>query len=241
MNARELLKAGRLNDAIQALASEVRDNPADVQRRTFLFELLCFAGEYDRASKHLQILADSGPQSQMGALLYTGALHADRTRQEMFEKREFPNSTGAASSVPLTGTLNGKPFESITDGDPRIGARLEVIVAGSYMWLPYEHIVSVEIPAPKRLRDLLWSPAVVHTGRAFQGREMGEVLLPVLTPLAWKHPEDNVRLGRTTVWEEAEGIDEPVPVGQKMFLVDGEEVPLLELRKLEFAAPPPVQ
>ena len=33
---------------------------------------------------------------------------------------------------------------------------------------------------------------------------------------------------------EIEG-GEPIPLGQKLFLVDGEEFPLLEVRKIEFA------
>jgi type VI secretion system protein ImpE len=42
-----------------------------------------------------------------------------------------------------------------------------------------------------------------------------------------------VRLGRATVWEESpEG---ELPAGQKMFLVDDEEFPLLELRQLQFS------
>ena len=35
MNARELYKAGKLNEAVQALSAELRDNPTDAQRRTF--------------------------------------------------------------------------------------------------------------------------------------------------------------------------------------------------------------
>ncbi len=42
------------------------------------------------------------------------------------------------------------------------------------------------------------------------------------------------RLGRSTVWEEDGG--EPVPFGMKMLLVDGEDVPILEIRRLEIAA-----
>src|SRR5690606_2155784 len=53
MTAKQLFQAGQLNEAMKALAAEVRDNPTDPRRRTFLFELLCFAGEYDRAEKHL--------------------------------------------------------------------------------------------------------------------------------------------------------------------------------------------
>jgi len=44
-----------------ALLAELRDNPTDARRRTFLFELLCFAGEYERADKQLEVLAQAGP------------------------------------------------------------------------------------------------------------------------------------------------------------------------------------
>lgn len=67
--------------------------------------------------------------------------------------------------------------------------------------------------------------------------ELGEVLLPVLCPLSWKHSDDAVRLGRSTVWEEGgEGEPEFVPFGQKMFFIDGQEVPILELGRIELAA-----
>jgi type VI secretion system protein ImpE len=85
MNGAELYRAGRLEEAIDALGAAVRDNPTDAQRRTFLFELLCFAGNYDRAEKQLDALARNGQDAEMGALVYRGALHADRIRQSMFE------------------------------------------------------------------------------------------------------------------------------------------------------------
>jgi type VI secretion system protein ImpE len=235
MTAGQLLKAGKLNEAVQALSAELRDNPADTQRRTFLFELLCFSGAYDRAEKHLDILAQANKDSQLGALLYAGALSADRTRSEMFQKKEYPQ-TGAESEIaPLSGTLNGKPFSFFEDADPRLGTKLEVFAAGNYMWLPMEHIASIEMEAPKRLRDLLWIPALVRTGEAFKGRELGEVLLPVLTPLAYAEADDAVRLGRITEWRELEG-GLAAPAGQKCFLAD-DEIPILEIRSLEFHAP----
>ena len=233
MTARELYHAGQLGAAIQALGAELRDNPMDARRRTFLFELLCFAGEYDRAVKHLDVLASSGPDAATGALLYRAALNADQMRSDLFSKRDYPEIHEAA---PVSGTLNGTPFEAIEDADPRIGPRLEIYAAGQCMWLPLAHIASIEIEAPKRLRDLLWIPALVRTGPAFKGTELGEVLLPVLCPLSFRHADDAVRLGRTTVWEEQEAGDS-IPFGQKMLLVDGEDFPLLELRHLEITAP----
>jgi type VI secretion system protein ImpE len=229
MTARELYQAGRLGEAIQALNAELRDNPADTQRRTFLFELLCFAGNYDRAEKQLDILAQEGSNAQMGALLYRGALNAERTRCELFLQG---NTTPTDTKVAATGVWNGRPFAQIEDADPRIGPRLEMFAAGQYLWVRFDHIASIEMEAPMRLRDLLWIPAKVRTGPAFRGRELGEVLLPVLTPLSFREEDDALKLGRATEWRELPS-GETAPVGQKLLLIDGEEAPFLELRRLE--------
>lgn len=235
MNPQELYRAGRLTDAIKALSAEVRDNPTDTRRRIFLFELLCFAGEYERADKQLEVLAQAGPDSEVGVLLYRSALYAERQRHDLFSRGEFLRQ----QDEPLFergGVANGKPFTFLADADPRLGARLELFAAGNYLLLPLEHVASIQIPPPRRLRDLLWTPAVVRTTAAFKGTELGEVLLPVLAPFSWKHTDEAVRLGRLTVWEKHEGYDHQVPFGQKMWLVDEEEIPFLELRALEFNA-----
>jgi type VI secretion system protein ImpE len=234
MTARELYQAGKLDAAIQALIAELRDNPGDEKRRTFLFELLCFAGEYDRAEKHLNVLAGGGMEAATGALLYQAAMAGERTRHELFAKREFP---AASETGGVSGVLNGQPFESIEDADPRIGPRLEIFAAGDYMWLPLAHVASIEMQAPRRLRDLLWIPALVRTGPAFKGRELGEVLVPAVSPFSHRNSDDAVRLGRLTVWQEEEGAQ--VPVGAKMLLVDGEDFPLLEVRTIEITAAEP--
>jgi type VI secretion system protein ImpE len=233
MNPRQLFQAGKLNEAIQALNAEVRDNPTDARRRTFLFELLCFAGDYVRAEKQLHILVQENRQAEMGGIVLFSVLHAERSRQDLFEKKDFPQAGGSDQAV--TGKLNGAPFSDLEDADPRIGRRLEVFAAGAYLWIPFEHITSLEVEKPVKLRDLLWIPALVRTGPAFRDKELGEVLLPVLTPAAWRDADDQVRLGRITDWREEDG--EVVPAGQKLLLADGEEIPLLEIRKLEFEAP----
>jgi len=229
MNAAELYRDGRLDEAIEALGAALRDDPSDTRRRTFLFELLCFAGSYDRAEKQLDVLAREGRDAEMGSLLYRGAIHAERLRQQMFEPGGLPPSTGPAPLV--SGTLNGTAFSALEDGDPRIGARLELFVAGQYTWLPLAQLESVQIEPPKRLRDLLWAPVVVRAAAGAAHMDMGEVLMPVLTPAAWKHADPQVRLGRVTEVEDlADGT--AVPVGQKLLLMDGSEVPLLEIREL---------
>jgi type VI secretion system protein ImpE len=230
MTAKQLFDAGKVREAEKTLSAYLRDHPMDVAQRTFLFELLCFSGQYDRAEKQLGVLAKGNGEAELGAVLYYSALHAEKIRHELFQKQEYPK-TAVANSSP--GTLNGKPFESIRDADPDIGPRLEVFAAGAYLWIPFEHIASVEMAAPRRLRDTLWAPALVRTGPSFKGTELGEVLIPVIYPFSWKSPDETVWLGRATDWAPDDQGQE-YPSGQKLFLVDGEEVPLLEVRSLEF-------
>jgi type VI secretion system protein ImpE len=102
------------------------------------------------------------------------------------------------------------------------------------MWIPFGLLNSIEIAPPKRLRDLLWLPAKIRTSDKYEERELGEVLLPVLTPFASQHANANVRLGRATLWEETpEG--ETIPVGQKLLLADDDELPILEVRSVKIA------
>lgn len=233
MNPLELYQAGRLMDAMKALSAELRDNPTDARRRTFLFELLCFAGEWERADKQLEVLGQAGPESEMGVLLYRSALFAERQRHDLFQRGELPPEQ-EDTEAERNGVVNDKPFTYFADADPRIGARLELFAAGNYLLLPIEHVASIQIPPPKRLRDLIWTPAAVRTTPSFKGSELGEVLLPVLAPFSWRHPEEAVRLGRMTVWEKADGAEFQIPFGQKAWQVDDEDVPFLELRALEF-------
>jgi type VI secretion system protein ImpE len=227
----QLLAAAKLKEAIESLGAEIRQHPTDARLRTFLFELLAFAGEFDRAEKHLTVLAQTSRDADLGALLYRSALSGERQRQQIFKERSYPAAVGSTGP----GTLNGKPFQTIEDADPRIGARLEIFVAGEYVWLPFEHVGSVIIEPPRLFRDLIWATARVVTGPSFQGRELGEVIVPVLYPQSFQHARDEVKLGRATEWEDTPG--GPVPFGQKMLLVDGEEmVPYLEIRHLQFVS-----
>lgn len=230
MDALSLYRAGKLREAIEALGDELKKQPLDAKRRIFLFELLCFAGDYDRAEKHLNVVSDSSPQASAGAMLYRSALHAERERQDMFARGALP--MGSAHPSPA-GELNGTKFTGLTDADPRIGANLEVFIAGSYTWIPFAYIEAIETEPPKRLRDLLWLPAVLHTTAEFRLQDLGEVLLPVIAPLSWKDADESVQLGRTTVWKDDPEYGQ-LPAGQKLVLFGDEEQPFLEIRKLTF-------
>jgi type VI secretion system protein ImpE len=228
----DAFRAGRLSEAVEALGIELRHHPADAQRRAFLFELLCFSGQYERAVKQLDVLGQGSKEAELGALLYKGAIRAQRERDALFADGAFP----LTSAPPVRGTLNGRPFTSLADADSRIGARLECFAAGKYLWLPLSHVATVSMAPPRALRDTLWPSVRISTGPEFRGMELGEVLLPVIAAGTSTHPDDDIRLGRVTDWLKLDdGRD--APVGLKLWLVDGEEFPLLELRELTIASP----
>jgi type VI secretion system protein ImpE len=230
VEAERLYKEGKLGEAISSLQEELRSNPRDVPRRTFLFELLLFQGEFERARKQLDVIETADPASYLGTAYHKQLLSAEGRRQEMFRKGDLPDWD--EDEEPVSGTLNGKAFSSLYDSDPRIGPRLEMFAGGQYVWVPFSELAAVRVSPPKLLRDLYWASAEVES-RARVEDEAREVLLPVMAALSWQNSDEMVRLGRVTEWAETDSGAE-VPSGQKILLVDDEEFPFLELRELIF-------
>src|SRR3954447_9953697 len=144
MDAQQLFRAGKLHQAISALNVALEQNPADLRNRTFLFELLCFAGEFDAAERQLSCLerADS-TRSTLGVLLYKSVINAEKARQHIFHARTYPAPPAAGTVLGVSGKLNGREFLRLTDPDPRIGDQLEVFVAGDYLWIALRDLVAV--------------------------------------------------------------------------------------------------
>jgi protein involved in temperature-dependent protein secretion len=86
------------------------------------------------------------------------------------------------------------------------------------------------------LRDLLWRPAFIRTASSFKGTELGEVLLPANFAFSYKHPDDQVKLGRCTVWDTSG--EDPIPYGQKTFLIDNVDYSIMELQSVQFNQDP---
>src|SRR3954469_16288858 len=91
--AEELYRAGKLTEAIGSLQNYLRDHPSDKKARSFLFELLCFAGEWQRARKHLAILGEQSNESKYGIAFYLAALGAEEERQAFYDGGGAPAPT----------------------------------------------------------------------------------------------------------------------------------------------------
>ncbi len=90
MDARQLYRAGRLNEAIDAMNGEVRKKPADIVARGFLAELLAIVGNFDRADAQLEIVTNQSPEAGVGVSLIRQLLRAAKSRQEFFSEGRVP-------------------------------------------------------------------------------------------------------------------------------------------------------
>src|SRR5215471_3883568 len=88
---RELYERGELKAAIDATGQELKSNPADVSRRIFLFELLCFAGEWDRAEKQIDAIGSQSPEAAIGVAAYRDCIVAERKRARLFTEALAPH------------------------------------------------------------------------------------------------------------------------------------------------------
>ena len=91
---KELLREGRLFDALEAAKREVRSNPVDISLRYCLFELVCATGDWNRCKAQLETLMSLGgdPSSGIGILADLNAsIERDRCWAGDFKPRWIGN------------------------------------------------------------------------------------------------------------------------------------------------------
>ena len=252
----DLLKAGRLSEALGRVAEEVKAKPGDLAARTFFFELLLLNGDLDRAAKQLDVLANE--TGEMGSL-YLGAIQAERERRSFFHGGPRPKLLGDPSHArpyleavesyaagqsaaaldrlqgveadsSLRALLNGGEVRDLNDSHDLLGPFLEIVVDNHYAWVPWGSIQSLTIPEPQYLRNTVWTPAALslHTG------DQGQVLIFSLYVDSHLQEED-IKLGRRTIWEQdAAGFT--IAYGQKVIATEERDWPILEIRSVEVDA-----
>src|SRR5215469_1701748 len=103
MNASDFFQAGKLQDAINAQVQEVKAHPADQSKRLFLFELLAFAGDLDRARRQIEALTYTEPELVAGVLNYKNLLNSEESRRKLFRDGVRRNSSAKRRSTPTGG------------------------------------------------------------------------------------------------------------------------------------------
>jgi type VI secretion system protein ImpE len=264
MGAKELFDAGNLSGALDQLTQEVKSNPRDLRRRIFLFELLCFTADYQRAERQLDAIAQTSDdvKVEMGAQVYRNALQAEKARHAFFTGAnrlpsffsEPPNY--AAFHIEAMNHLRENRFEELEDvlsksekiykppKGKRDGSAFENFTDGDDLIGPFlEVFVQAEyfwLPLDQIKRLEIRPPRTLRdliwipASIDLFVRSLSDVFIPVQYFGSHRHPDDLVKLGRMTDWKTV-GQGTLLGAGQRTFFADETECPLLEIRTIEFA------
>ena len=258
--AAALFHAGRLDDAVAAAQAALRKAPTDINARVLLGELLAFTGNLERADVVLDAASAIDPSTALVVAEFRQLVRADMARRQLFRDGRVPEfladptetqrlqlaalvalragdlaeamrQTEAAEAARprAPGRHGDAAFDDMRDADDLLAGSFEVLTTtGKYFWIPTERVQTLEFHPPKRPRDLLWRRASMSVA---EGPD-GEVYLPAVYA-ADDAMNDALRLGRETDWRQGDG--GPVRgVGQRLFIVGEEAVPMMELGNFRF-------
>jgi len=180
MKAENYLQSGDLENALAALTEQVRKNPAKVELRIFLFQLLSVLGQWDRAMTQLNVAAEMDSDAALMAMVYRPALNCEALRASVFQGQRTPLIFGeplewmvwltqvpgliAAGQLEDAAALLGRPYSvaaRVVEGD-RVGRQLGFPTANldvSELVLPPYGVYAAEALVAGRAH-----PAVLNLG-----------------------------------------------------------------------------
>lgn len=260
MDAKDLIRAGRLQDARIRLTGEVKSSPGSLPARVLLFQVLCFQGEWERARRHLDVIVAQDSRSETGVQVYRNLMDAEEQRAKVMafslRPRCLPESppyldTYLAACTSLSqGDLNAavRGFADIHSERPTLTGMADgkefsgFRDTDSHLSLFLEAIVAdghawIPLDAVKELS--ISPPKTLFDllwvpARLSTWQDVGiSCLLPVLYPNSFTHEDDRVKLGRMTDWVSL-GNSFQRGVGQHVFTIGDEEKAILEMREVSF-------
>jgi type VI secretion system protein ImpE len=252
----DLYKAGRLREAIDAQILEVKAKPTDQGRRMFLFELMGFVGDLDRARKQIDAVTYDDPKLNLSVVEYRALLDSEVLRRKVFTEGTAPAFLGqpaehlvlrleassllrqgrAAEAAVLLDQANDAvpPFGGTLNGQPFTHLRdADDLFAGVLEVMAKGQYLWVPL---EQVASLATNPPrfprdlLYMPARIQVGAESGEVFLPCLYPGSYLHGDDAIRLGRLTDWTSTEG-GPVLGVGARVFVGEDEAVSLVDWRQ----------
>jgi type VI secretion system protein ImpE len=85
-----LLASAELDEAITQLNQQVRANPSAIEPRAMLAELLCVAGNLERADVLLDAVTGLDPGAAVGVALFRQLVRAEQARQQFYTQGRVP-------------------------------------------------------------------------------------------------------------------------------------------------------
>ena len=259
MDAEGLLRAGRINDALEALESEIRNDPANAKLRVFLFQLLAVMGDWARALTQLNTSAELDQINLLMAQVCRVALNCEALRGQIFAGKRSPlvfgepdewmgwliqaNQLIAEGKYAASQALRERAFEAA----PAIAGTIDsqpfawIADADSRFGPVVEAIVDGKyywIPFTAIKQIQIEEPTdlrdFVWAPAYFTWINGGQAsgLIPTRYPGSESGEDDAIRLARKTEWTEQPG-EVYLGLGQRILTTDNDEHSLLQIRLIE--------
>lgn len=159
-------------------------------------------------------------------------IQGDRAQADALRSAALDAAALNPGSAQAQGDEQAQPFAWLVDGDSRLGPVCELLVNGHYFWVPFSAIATMRFQAPASVTDLVWRHTLVQL---VDGAEQ-VCQVPVRYPFD-ADAQDSLRLASLTEWRPLDEAQQHyVGQGQKVWLNDEAEFPLLSLETLTFAA-----
>ncbi len=263
MQASDLLREGKIDEALARLQDGVRASPADPKLRVFLFQLLCVLGKWDRAMTQLNVAAEMDPKTLLMAQVCRPALNCEALRTQIFQGKRQPLVLGEPEEwvgwLIQAAMLIGSG--RYADAGPLREKALEAApaISGTINGQPFEWIADADGRLGPMLEAIIdgryyWVPLTkVRTISIDVPTDLRDVvwipaqivwtnggnavaLLPVRYAGSEASADPAIRLARRTDWQEpAPGL--LIGLGQRMLATDLEEHPILQVRQIELNNP----
>lgn len=94
METLDHFKSGDLREAIKSATANVKSKPTDTDYRALLSDLHCFAGDYERADKHLEAITTLAPGATVAVSLIRQLIRGEKWRLDFYRSGRPPEFLG---------------------------------------------------------------------------------------------------------------------------------------------------
>jgi len=258
MDPNQLLRDGELQGARNALMQEVRRAPRDPKLRTFLFQLFCVTGEWERALTQLSVVAELDKLALPMAQAYQAAIRCEVLREKVFRGERMPTVFGdpgdwvpllieanrllASNKLQEAARLRDEAFDRAPENPGVLNGTQCGWIADADPRLGPVLEVYLDgryfwVPL-MRIQEMHLEPPEdlrdqVWMPARFIWANKGEAVgfIPTRYPGSATAGNSAITLSRLTEWRDI-GEDWSLPLGQRMLVSDSEDVALMDVRQL---------